>query len=153
MAVSRFIHTSVHLCVLSCVWLFVTPYTVVHQAPLSLEFSRQEYLCELLFPSSDLSNRDQTPISWISYIDKQILHQLCPWEAPISLQMTQFCSFLWLSNIPLCVYIYIYIYMYIFFIHSSVDGYLGCFHAPAIVNSAVMNTEVFIAFNVNNTNI
>ena len=26
-----------------------------------------------------------------------------------------------------------------FFIHSSVDGHLGCFHDLAIVNSAVMN--------------
>ena len=28
---------------LSCVWLFVTPWTVAHQAPPSMEFSRQEY--------------------------------------------------------------------------------------------------------------
>ena len=27
----------------SCVWLFVTPWTAAHQAPLSMEFSRQEY--------------------------------------------------------------------------------------------------------------
>ena len=32
------------LCVLlSCVQLFVTPWTVAHQAPLSIGFSRQEY--------------------------------------------------------------------------------------------------------------
>ena len=28
---------------LSCVWLSATPWTVAHQAPLSVEFSRQEY--------------------------------------------------------------------------------------------------------------
>ena len=36
-----------HACMLSClnrVQLFVTPWTVVHWAPLSMEFSRQEYL-------------------------------------------------------------------------------------------------------------
>ena len=28
---------------LRCVWLFATPWTVAYQAPLSMEFSRQEY--------------------------------------------------------------------------------------------------------------
>ena len=36
---------------LSHVQLFVTPWTAAHQDPLSLEFSRQEYWCGLLFPS------------------------------------------------------------------------------------------------------
>ena len=31
--------------------IFVTPWTVVHQAPLSMEFSRQEYWSGLPFPS------------------------------------------------------------------------------------------------------
>ena len=35
----------------SCVQLFVTPWTVAHQAPLSMGFSRQEYWNGLPFPS------------------------------------------------------------------------------------------------------
>ena len=39
------------------VLLFATPWTVVHQAPPSMEFSRQEYWSGLPFPSSgDLPN-------------------------------------------------------------------------------------------------
>ena len=37
---------------LSRVRLFVTPWTVAHQAPLSMGFSRQEYWSGLPFPSS-----------------------------------------------------------------------------------------------------
>ena len=42
-------------------------------------------------------------------------------------------------------YSIVYIY-HIFFIHSSVDGHLGCFQDLAIVNSAAMNTEVHVSF-------
>ena len=38
-------------CILGRVWLFLTPWTVAHQAPLSMEFSRQEYWSGLPFPS------------------------------------------------------------------------------------------------------
>ena len=36
---------------LSCIRLFVTPWTVARQAPPSMEFSRQEYWSGLSFPS------------------------------------------------------------------------------------------------------
>ena len=47
-----FHHFCYYACMLSRVWLFATPWTVVHQAPLSMEFSRQKYWSGLLFPSS-----------------------------------------------------------------------------------------------------
>ena len=38
------------MCVLSRAQLFVTPWTVACQAPLSVEFLRQEYWSELPYP-------------------------------------------------------------------------------------------------------
>ena len=35
-----------------------------------------------------------------------------------------------------------------FFIHSSVDQHLGCFHVLAIVNSAAMKNRIYVSFSV-----
>ena len=51
----------------------------------------------------------------------------------------------------MCVYVYIYVCVcvsHIFFIHSSVDGYLGCFHVLAFVNSTAMNIGVHVTFQI-----
>ena len=56
--------TKVKVKSLSCVQFFVTPWTIAHQAPLSMGFSRQEYWSGLLFPSpGDLPNPGIEPRS------------------------------------------------------------------------------------------
>ena len=50
------------LCVFSRVRLFATPWTLAHQAPLSMGFSRQKYWNWLLFPSpGDLPHPEIKP--------------------------------------------------------------------------------------------
>ena len=51
-------------CMLSRVGLFVTPLTLAHQAPLSIDFPRQESWSEWLYPPpEDLSNPGIEPVS------------------------------------------------------------------------------------------
>ena len=55
------------VCVLSHVWLFCDPWTVVHQVPLSMGFPQQEYWSRLLFsPPKDLPDPGTEPMSLAS---------------------------------------------------------------------------------------
>ena len=70
----------IYVCVLSCVWCFVTPWTVACQAPLSMEFSRQEYWSGLPSPTpGDLPDPGMEP------------------ESPASPPLAG-----WLDSFPLC---------------------------------------------------
>ena len=45
-------HIQYMLCIVTqSFWLFASPWTLAHQAPLSMEFSKEEYWNELPFPS------------------------------------------------------------------------------------------------------
>ena len=57
-------HVMSCVCMISHIWLFTTPWTVAHQAPLSVEFSREEYWSKLPFPSAgDLPDPGIEPTS------------------------------------------------------------------------------------------
>ena len=60
---------SIWLTEVGCVWLYVTPWTVAHQAPLSLGFPRQDYWREWmanLFSRGSFRPRDGTRVSCIA---------------------------------------------------------------------------------------
>ena len=64
-------------------WLFGTPWTVAHQAPLSIGFSRQEHWNGWSFPYSGGSSppRDGSRISRISCLGRRVLSHCAIWEA------------------------------------------------------------------------
>ena len=69
-----------HACMLSCVPLFATPWTVACQAPMSMGFSRQEYWSGVLFPTpGNLPDPEIKPAS-LSYAGRWILYHCGTWE-------------------------------------------------------------------------
>ena len=59
-----YICSSVYPQLLSHVWFFATPWPIVHQAPLSMEFPRQEYWSGLPFAAlGDLPDPGIEPVS------------------------------------------------------------------------------------------
>ena len=72
------------VCVLSHVWLFKTTWTASYQAPLSMEFSRQEILEQVAMSSSRGSSqpRDRTCVCLHLLHCRQILYPLSHLESP-----------------------------------------------------------------------
>ena len=67
----------VKVLVIQCVWLFVIPWTVAHQPPLSMGFSRQEYWSGLPFPlPGELPDPgiEPTSVLYVFYIGSQVLY-------------------------------------------------------------------------------
>ena len=71
------------VCKLSHVWLVATLWTVAHQAPLSMGFSRQRILEQVAISSSGASSRpsDQIHVSCFSGIGRKILYHWATNEA------------------------------------------------------------------------
>ena len=72
---------------LSHVQLFATPWTIAHQAPLSMGFFRQEYWSGLPFPPpEDLPDPGIKPMLPVSPALQQILYQLSQLYPPLKSQ-------------------------------------------------------------------
>ena len=93
----------VHVCMLSClscVWFFVTPWTIAGQATLSMEFSRQEYWSGLPSPPPrDLPDLGIELVSLMSPALADGFFILAPPGKPIRYgSMRIFC--LWTKKFP-----------------------------------------------------
>ena len=68
----------------SCVWLFVIPWTVAHQAPLSMGILQARILEWVTMPSSRGSSqpRDWTHVSYVSSIGRRVLYRQCHLGSP-----------------------------------------------------------------------
>ena len=76
--------------------LFSTAWTVTHQAPLSMRFPRQEYWCELPFPSP--GNLPDPGIEPVSPALTGGFFTTEPPGKPLALSMSQLMSHLFLAS-------------------------------------------------------
>ena len=99
------------VCVLGHVQLFATPWTVARQAPLSMEFSRQEYWSGLPFPiPGDLPNPGIKPTSLSSPVLAGWLFTNCTTlEAPSCLLYSPIQSLLYLLFSSVALFIYLFL--------------------------------------------
>ena len=80
-------YVSIMLGHFSCVWLFATPWTVAHQAPLCMGFSRKEYWSGLPFPTpGGLPHLGIEPASFTSpALAGRFFTTSTTWEAHVSI--------------------------------------------------------------------
>ena len=78
-------------------------------------------------------------LNWVAYPFSMETSQLRNWTEVSCISGGLFTS--WTTQETPYMY-------YIFFIHSPVEGHIGCFHILVIVNSATINTRVCVSFGI-----
>ena len=155
-------------CMLNHVWLFVIPWSVAHQAPLSMGFLRQEYWSGLPFPSpGGFPDPGIEPASlaspavagvFFTTVPPQvhlchILDSLYKWYHMIFVFVFLTSHSISSSGIHVAANSYfilfngwVILHMYVPHLYSFVSGHLGYLHVLAIVNSAAMNVGLRVSF-------
>ena len=104
--------------VLSRVWVFATPWTVAHQVPLSVGFSRQKYWSRLLLPPPEyLPDPGIEPTSPVSRAVSLPLHSM--WS--LFIKSLQF-SFDTVKNIPIFIIYQSFILFKLFLKYTHFNG-------------------------------
>ena len=80
---------------------------------------------------------------WYCFSVSDILHCILGSRFITSLELTQTIFFFLMAEWYFNAYMY-----HNFFIHSPVDGHLGCFHVLTFIKSTAMNTEVHVSFRI-----
>ena len=113
---------------LSRVWHFTTLCTLAHQAPLSMEFFRQEYWKGLPFPSP----ADWTCISCVSCIGRWILYPWATGETIMRINKSKkwACSFLPISTLLQIKMKLKILYTEVLIFSSYPLGYTPWIHTP-----------------------
>ena len=109
-----------------------------------ISLQSKKTLKSLLQPHSSKAS-----VLWFSaFFIVQLSHPYMPSGSIHTVTSVRFLFFKWQNSIPLCIYIHIY---YIFSIHSSIDGYIDCFHTLAIINNVAMKMgcQISIFFQIN----
>ena len=87
----------IYVCMLSHVQLFVIPWTVAHQAPLSKEFSREEYQSGSTFPApGNLPDPGSEPLSPMSPVKAGRFFTTLPPRKPVCVCVCV-CVYNWIT--------------------------------------------------------